>query len=91
MRSGNAVALVADLPPNTAVGCLFAQLHDGPDGMFAVGEMVKRADLAFGQRRSRCGSRTVALGDAGVSIPSPSTIYARNGHTTCNGPVRTAA
>jgi ribosomal protein S18 acetylase RimI-like enzyme len=37
MRSGNAIALVADLPPNTAVGYLFAQLHDGPDDTFAVG------------------------------------------------------
>jgi ribosomal protein S18 acetylase RimI-like enzyme len=37
MQAGNAIALVADLPPSVAVGYLFAQLHDGPDDTFAVG------------------------------------------------------
>lgn len=37
MRAGNAIALVADLPPSTAVGYLFAQLRDGPDDTFSVG------------------------------------------------------
>jgi ribosomal protein S18 acetylase RimI-like enzyme len=37
MRAGNAIALVADVPPSTAVGYLFVRLHDGPDDTFAVG------------------------------------------------------
>ena len=37
MRSGNAIALFADLASSKAVGYLFAQLHDGPEDTFAVG------------------------------------------------------
>lgn len=62
MRSGNAIALVADLPPNTAVGYLFAQLHDGPDDTFAVGARYAEIySLSVAPSHRRCGVGTSLL------------------------------
>jgi ribosomal protein S18 acetylase RimI-like enzyme len=59
MRAGNAIALVADLPPSAAVGYLFAQLHDGPDDTFSVGSRyaeIYSLSVAPGCRRHGVGT-----------------------------------
>jgi ribosomal protein S18 acetylase RimI-like enzyme len=64
MRDGNAIALVADLPPNTAVGYLFAQLHDGPDDTFAVGSRYAEIYSLSVAAAHRCRGVGTSLLDA---------------------------